>query len=74
MLKSEIKVITVNWFNTIFVQAYLWDNNEAVVLWLQEQFSISDSLVNNNVKSVMRDAIIQQIKSALEVIPDFNVS
>ncbi|XP_075219792.1 acetyl-CoA carboxylase isoform X3 [Lycorma delicatula] len=51
--------------------AYLWENNEAVVSWLSEQISAGDnSIVANNIRCIERDAVIQQVKSALEVSPD----
>jgi hypothetical protein len=51
-------------------QAYLWENNEAVVAWLLTQLSEegrAHSVVANNLHCVKKDAIIQQIKSSLEV-------
>lgn len=54
----------------IYEQAYLWENNEAVVSWLLTQLSEERrdrSVVANNLHCVKKDAIIQQIKSSLEV-------
>lgn len=51
-------------------QAYLWENNEAVVSWLLTQLSEERrdrSVVANNLHCVKKDAIIQQIKSNLKV-------
>lgn len=49
--------------------AYLWDTNEAVVDWLEKQ-KVPDSIVERNIASVKRDAIISQIKKSLEECPD----
>uniref|UniRef100_A0A1B6DY08 Uncharacterized protein n=1 Tax=Clastoptera arizonana TaxID=38151 RepID=A0A1B6DY08_9HEMI len=51
-------------------QAYLWEKNEAVVTWLQHHLESSDNIIANNIKCVMRDAILQQIKTTLEDTPD----
>jgi len=51
-------------------QAYLWENNEAVAAWLLAQLSEegrASSVVANNLHCVKKDAVIQQIKSSLEV-------
>lgn len=47
-------------------QAYLWENNEPVVEWLENQKK-SDSTVCRNIYAVKKDAIISQIQKALEV-------
>lgn len=51
-------------------QAYLWDKNEEMVSWYQEQ-SNSESIVSRNVNSVRRDAIISTISKMLEVLELF---
>lgn len=55
-------------FNLFFslIQAYVWDNNEEVVTWLQKQAN-AESTVNKNIYSVKRDAVISQIQKSLEV-------
>lgn len=47
-------------------QAYLWDKNEEMVSWYQEQTN-TESIVSRNVNSVRRDAIISTISKMLEV-------
>nr|CAD7573681.1 unnamed protein product [Timema californicum] len=49
--------------------AYLWENNEAVVSWLleQQQETPGRSVLARNLTAVKKDAIIQQIKSSLEL-------
>jgi len=55
------------------LQSYLWDNNQAVVQWLTSQLDesdgtiVADSLIGNNIKSVRKDAVINQVKSTINV-------
>lgn len=49
-----------------FLQAYLWEQNQAVVEWLEDQRR-ADSIVIKNINAVKRDAVISQIQRALEV-------
>jgi len=57
----------------LFLQSYLWDNNQAVVQWLTSQLDesdgtiVADSLIGNNIKSVRKDAVINQVKSTINV-------
>jgi hypothetical protein len=55
--------------SSVAEQAYLWENNEAVVAWLLTQLSEGQarSVVASNLSCVEKDAIIQQFKSSLEV-------
>ncbi|XP_016943121.3 acetyl-CoA carboxylase isoform X1 [Drosophila suzukii] len=50
-------------------EAYLWDKNEEMVSWYEEQ-SNGESIVSRNVNSVRRDAIISTISKMLEDCPD----
>ncbi|XP_054291063.1 acetyl-CoA carboxylase-like isoform X2 [Macrosteles quadrilineatus] len=70
--ENQLQAMIRRWFveDKGTTYAYLWENNESVVSWLQEQLSNADSTVHNNIKSVMRDAVIQQVKAALENSPD----
>lgn len=47
--------------------AYQWEENEAVVKWMDKQKSNEESNVNRNINAVRKDAIITQIQQALEV-------
>ncbi|XP_050530810.1 acetyl-CoA carboxylase isoform X6 [Daktulosphaira vitifoliae] len=55
---------------------YLWDNNQAVCQWLSSQINeaegtiVADSLIGNNIKSVKKDAIINQVKSTVNDTPE----
>jgi acetyl-CoA carboxylase/biotin carboxylase 1 len=49
--------------------SFVWDQNELVVEWLEEQKKEELSIVNRNISSVRKDAIVSQIKKALEVSP-----
>lgn len=57
----------------LFFQSYLWDNNQAVVQWLTSQLDesdgsvIADSLIGSNIKSVRKDAVINQVTSTINV-------
>lgn len=46
--------------------AYQWEENEAVVVWMEEQKK-NESTVNRNINAVRKDAIISQIQQSLEV-------
>lgn len=50
-------------------EAYLWENNQAVVDWLSEQ-QFENSVVESNIRSMKRDAIVQQMQSSLKDCPD----
>jgi acetyl-CoA carboxylase / biotin carboxylase 1 len=47
--------------------AYQWEENEAVVGWMEEQKKNESSTVNRNIFAVKKDAIISQIQRSLEV-------
>lgn len=47
--------------------AYQWDENEAVVEWMENQKKMEESNVNRNIFAVRKDAIINQFQMALEV-------
>lgn len=47
--------------------SFLWDKNEAVVVWLEEQKRDETAIINRNINAVKKDAIISQIQRALEV-------
>jgi len=49
--------------------SFVWDQNEHVVEWLEEQKKEELSIVNRNINAVRKDAIVSQIKKALEVSP-----
>lgn len=49
------------------INSFVWDQNEAVVEWLEDQKKDESSTVNRNINAVRRDAIISQIQLALEV-------
>ncbi|XP_073990346.1 acetyl-CoA carboxylase isoform X3 [Rhodnius prolixus] len=54
-------------------EAYLWDDNKVATSWMEQQLSMGEmgeSIIAKNMKSVQRDAIINQIKMALEESPD----
>lgn len=48
--------------------SFMWDQNEPVVEWLEEQKKDEDSIVYRNINAVRKDAIVSQIRQALEVL------
>lgn len=49
---------------------YLWDDNECVVEWLEEQRDEEEGTIAKNLLAVEKDAKINQIKECLEACPD----
>lgn len=47
--------------------AYQWDENEAIVEWMEKQKNMPESEVNRNINAVRKDAIINQFQNALQV-------
>ncbi|KAL6466122.1 hypothetical protein MHYP_G00262550 [Metynnis hypsauchen] len=55
------------------VKAYLWDNNKAVVEWLEKHLSQQDnahSAIRENIKYLKRDYALKHIRSLLEANPE----
>uniref|UniRef100_A0A8C9YX11 acetyl-CoA carboxylase n=1 Tax=Sander lucioperca TaxID=283035 RepID=A0A8C9YX11_SANLU len=55
------------------IQAYLWDNNEEVVAWLERQLAEEEgarSVVDENIKYIRRDHILKQIRSLVQANPE----
>ncbi|XP_056144354.1 acetyl-CoA carboxylase [Lampris incognitus] len=55
------------------VQAYLWDNNQAVVEWLEVHLSKEDgtrSAIHENIKYLKRDYTLKQIRSLVQANPE----
>lgn len=44
-------------------QSYLWNDNKAVVEWLEKELSEPDSVIDENVKWIRRDWVLRQVKS-----------
>ena len=46
-----------------YLQAYLWEDNEAVVNWMNEQEQLGEqSSLSENIKCLQCDHVIQQVK------------
>lgn len=46
-------------------QAYLWDNNEVVVRWLEQHWQEEDGLrstIRENIKYLKRDSVLKTIR------------
>ena len=56
-------LITAALFNHDVIQAHLWEDNKAVVAWLQTQIDHSDSksTLMDNIKTLQKDALSQQV-------------
>ncbi|XP_044017806.1 acetyl-CoA carboxylase isoform X2 [Aphidius gifuensis] len=51
-------------------ESYLWEQDEAVVQWLEEQRNNENSVVIRNIDCVKKDAVVTHVKDALEKCPD----
>uniref|UniRef100_A0A8C7KY37 acetyl-CoA carboxylase n=1 Tax=Oncorhynchus kisutch TaxID=8019 RepID=A0A8C7KY37_ONCKI len=55
------------------VQAYLWDNNKAVVEWLEKHLAKEDgtrSAIRENIKYLKRDHALKHIRSIVQANPE----
>ncbi|XP_018523999.1 acetyl-CoA carboxylase isoform X2 [Lates calcarifer] len=55
------------------VKAYLWDNNQAVVEWLEKHLSQEDgtrSAIRENIKYLKRENTLKHIRSLVQANPD----
>ncbi|KAI3372884.1 hypothetical protein L3Q82_023324 [Scortum barcoo] len=55
------------------VQAYLWDNNQVVVEWLEKHLSEEDggrSAIRENIKYLKRENTLKHIRSLVQANPD----
>ncbi|XP_044052802.1 acetyl-CoA carboxylase 2 isoform X6 [Siniperca chuatsi] len=55
------------------VKAYLWDNNQAVVEWLEKHLSEEDgtrSAIQENIKYLRRENTLKHIRSLVQANPD----
>lgn len=46
-------------------QAYLWDNNQMVVQWLEQHWQVGDGLrspIHENIKYLKRDSVLKTIR------------
>lgn len=44
-------------------QSYLWNDNKAVVEWLEKELTEADSVIGENVKCIRRDWVLRQVKT-----------
>ncbi|XP_075390444.1 acetyl-CoA carboxylase 2 [Tenrec ecaudatus] len=55
------------------VKAYLWDNNEVVVRWLEQHWQVEDGLqstIRENIKYLKRDTALKSIRSLVQENPE----
>ncbi|KAL3042294.1 hypothetical protein OYC64_020271 [Pagothenia borchgrevinki] len=72
---GQIQAMLRRWFVEAegAVKAYLWDNNEEVVSWLERQLAEEEgarSVVDENIKCIRRDHILKQIRSLVQANPE----
>ncbi|XP_056295787.1 acetyl-CoA carboxylase 1 isoform X3 [Pseudoliparis swirei] len=72
---GQIQAMLRRWFVEAegTVKAYLWDNNEEVVAWLEKQIADEEgarSVVDENIKYIRRDHILKQIRSLVQANPE----
>jgi acetyl-CoA carboxylase/biotin carboxylase 1 len=60
---GQMKSMLSRWFLEAqgTVNTYLWENNQAVVDWLEEELNNERSLLKKALKAVKKDYVIQQI-------------
>lgn len=55
------------------VKAYLWDNNQAVVRWLEQHWQAGDgarSTIRENIKYLKRDSVLKTIRGLVQENPE----
>ncbi|XP_058853810.1 acetyl-CoA carboxylase isoform X9 [Acipenser ruthenus] len=72
---GQIQAMLRRWFVEAegAVKAYLWDNNEDVVEWLEKQLAEEEgarSVIDENIKYISRDYILKQIRSLVQANPE----
>uniref|UniRef100_A0A665X8A4 acetyl-CoA carboxylase n=1 Tax=Echeneis naucrates TaxID=173247 RepID=A0A665X8A4_ECHNA len=72
---GQIQAMLRRWFVEAegAVKAYLWDNNEDVVGWLERQLAEEEgarSVIDENIKYIRRDHILKQIRSLVQANPE----
>ncbi|RVE63621.1 hypothetical protein OJAV_G00138120 [Oryzias javanicus] len=72
---GQIQAMLRRWFVEAegTVKAYLWDNNEEVVGWLEKQLAEEEgarSIIDENIKYIRRDHILKQIRSLVQANPE----
>ncbi|XP_058387618.1 acetyl-CoA carboxylase 2 isoform X2 [Diceros bicornis minor] len=58
------------------VKAYLWDNNQMVVQWLEEHWQVGDGLrstIRENIKYLKRDSVLKTIRGLVQENPEVAV-
>ncbi|XP_027972394.1 acetyl-CoA carboxylase 2 isoform X2 [Eumetopias jubatus] len=58
------------------VKAYLWDNNQVVVQWLEEHWQAGDGLrstICENIKCLKRDSVLKAIRGLVQENPEVAV-
>ncbi|XP_013400503.1 acetyl-CoA carboxylase isoform X2 [Lingula anatina] len=72
MTDGQMKNMLKRWFveSEGTVKTYLWEDNPAVVEWLEKALEEENSVFNDNLKCLKRDCVIEKLKNLLEDNPD----
>ena len=57
----------------VWLQSYLWNDNKAVVEWLEKELSETDSVIDENVKWIRRDWVLRQVKTYLNLLLEYDI-
>lgn len=55
------------------VKAYLWDNNQVVVQWLEQHWQVGDGLrstIGENIEYLKRDSVLKTIRGLVQENPE----
>ncbi|ELU03368.1 hypothetical protein CAPTEDRAFT_150877 [Capitella teleta] len=69
---GQMKSMLSRWFLEAqgTVNTYLWENNQAVVDWLEDELNTERSLLKRALKAVKKDHVIQQISNLIQDNPE----
>lgn len=51
-------------------KSYLWNDNKAVVEWLEKELKEEHSVIDENVKWIRRDWVLRQVKTLVQENPE----
>lgn len=63
VLSFDKRMRCSNWFLSLLSKSYLWNDNKAVVEWLEKELKEEHSVIDENVKWIRRDWVLRQVKT-----------
>lgn len=63
VLGFDNRMRNLNWFLSLLSKSYLWNDNKAVVEWLEKELKEEHSVIDENVKWIRRDWVLRQVKT-----------